>query len=357
MALETATYISQLNPANPEITDPLAQAYAHANLIKSVLQDQFPNLGTVAVTGSAVELNAATGAFGSGVLAVPANGTIASAQMDLLGLMNTGGTIVAGRVALDNGATAGAVGSLIIEMTDGTDSNAVVSATLSRAGNFAAAASVNAPVISQAGNQLLPIGSIILWYGSVASIPAGWQLCNGTNGTPNLMDVFVAGAGNTLVPNQTGGSSTASATTASAGSHSHTGVDQVAGAHSHTGATASYTLQIADMPSHNHVAASSLQEGAGHAHPLTYGTGGGGPNFPAMLAGTGSVTSQTDYATTGATVQTAIFNTGGSGGHVHGISSDGSHQHVITADGAHTHTVSVTTVPPYYALCYIMKVT
>lgn len=42
----------------------------------------------------------------------------------------------------------------------------------------------------------IPTGAIMLWSGSVGSIPAGYYLCNGQNGTPNLQDKFVIGAGN-----------------------------------------------------------------------------------------------------------------------------------------------------------------
>jgi len=38
------------------------------------------------------------------------------------------------------------------------------------------------------------IGAIILWSGIVANIPAGWQLCDGTNGTPDLRGKFIRGA-------------------------------------------------------------------------------------------------------------------------------------------------------------------
>jgi hypothetical protein len=37
-------------------------------------------------------------------------------------------------------------------------------------------------------------GAILLWYGSVASIPSGWHLCDGMNGTPDLRDRFIVGA-------------------------------------------------------------------------------------------------------------------------------------------------------------------
>jgi hypothetical protein len=52
----------------------------------------------------------------------------------------------------------------------------------------------------------LPPGLILLWSGSIANIPAGWTLCNGSNGTPDLRDRFVVGAGSTYAVNATGGS-------------------------------------------------------------------------------------------------------------------------------------------------------
>ena len=39
----------------------------------------------------------------------------------------------------------------------------------------------------------LPIGSIIMWYKPIVERPVGWQLCDGTNGTPDLRDKFVKG--------------------------------------------------------------------------------------------------------------------------------------------------------------------
>lgn len=52
------------------------------------------------------------------------------------------------------------------------------------------------------------IGLICLWSGTLESIPAGWQLCDGTNGTPDLRDNFVVGAGDTYAVDDTGGSTT-----------------------------------------------------------------------------------------------------------------------------------------------------
>lgn len=51
-----------------------------------------------------------------------------------------------------------------------------------------------------------PSGAIILWYQTYGgTVPVGWQLCDGTNGTPNLIGMVVMGA------QYTGGSATANA--------------------------------------------------------------------------------------------------------------------------------------------------
>ncbi len=60
--------------------------------------------------------------------------------------------------------------------------------------------------------QIRP-GMILMWSGSVATIPGGWALCDGTNGTPNLQNRFIVGAGDTYAVDATGGALT----------HTHTG--------------------------------------------------------------------------------------------------------------------------------------
>jgi hypothetical protein len=149
-------------------------------------------------------------------------------------------------------------------------------------------------------NDLFPVGMILLWSGSVASIPPGWALCNGSNGTPDLRDRFVVGAGSTYAVGATGGAT--SGTTSAAGAHSHTGV---------TGSTA---LTIDQIPSHTH----GIQI-------LSVG--------PAGAAG-------------GSAVGNGAATSGATGGGL-------AHNHTISTQAAHTHTVA--TLPPYYALCYIMR--
>lgn len=51
-------------------------------------------------------------------------------------------------------------------------------------------------------------GMIVQWSGAIVDIPDGWHLCDGTEGTPDLRDRFVYGAGGTYNPNVTGGSLT-----------------------------------------------------------------------------------------------------------------------------------------------------
>lgn len=63
-----------------------------------------------------------------------------------------------------------------------------------------------------AAAQTIPAGTICLWHGSSDTIPANWALCNGENGTPDLRDRFVVGAGNSYSVGTTGGTATESLT-------------------------------------------------------------------------------------------------------------------------------------------------
>ena len=54
----------------------------------------------------------------------------------------------------------------------------------------------------------IPRGIIVIWSGALVAIPAGWLLCDGNNGTPDLRNRFIVGAGDTYDPDDTGGSTT-----------------------------------------------------------------------------------------------------------------------------------------------------
>ena len=67
----------------------------------------------------------------------------------------------------------------------------------------------------------------MMWSGTQATIPDGWQACEGSNGTPDLRSRFVVGAGN-YSPDDTGGSANAVVV-----SHTHTASANSAGSHVH----------------------------------------------------------------------------------------------------------------------------
>lgn len=67
----------------------------------------------------------------------------------------------------------------------------------------------------------IPAGGIIIWSGAADAVPEGWALCDGTNGTPDLRDRFVLGAGGSRAVGATGGEETHKLTTAEMPSHSH----------------------------------------------------------------------------------------------------------------------------------------
>jgi len=67
---------------------------------------------------------------------------------------------------------------------------------------------------------VIPSGVIVIWSGSAGAIPSGWNLCNGSNGTPDLRDRFVVGAGSTYAVGNTGGTKDAIVV-----SHSHSITD------------------------------------------------------------------------------------------------------------------------------------
>ena len=153
---------------------------------------------------------------------------------------------------------------------------------------------------------LVPAGVIMLWSGSVASIPSGWVLCDGTSGTPDLRNKFIVGAGSTYAVADTGGATT----------------------HDHGGATGSHVLTTAELPAHSHSAFANATSASNI-------TGGG----PYAAWSTASSSGNQDYDIKGTATAPTL-----------GTTSD-------TGSGTgHTHTVSsASNLPPYYALAYIMK--
>ena len=100
-------------------------------------------------------------------------------------------------------------------------------------------------IIDSSGNaSAFVTGMIILWYGDTSNIPGGWVLCNGQNGTPDLRDRFVIGAGNNFNPGDTGGSNSVTLSEANLPSHRHFVVSNALGGQNRTNSNVSANNQV-----------------------------------------------------------------------------------------------------------------
>ena len=203
------------------------------------------------------------------------------------------------------------------DQQDGTSGDPfTVAGTLTSSGTLAvtgaltldAAAGTSGQVLTSAGTgtptwgNIFVAGMIIMWSGTIATIPTGWLLCNGSNSTPDLRDKFIVGA------------------TADSGGAAKT---NITGTPSQTGGS-----KDASLPSHTHTATSTVTD-PGHLHTVppsvSDAIGGGG----AIQAYRGTGPSNTSTAFTGITVATSNSTEG------------------VSATNAN--------LVPYYALAFIMK--
>jgi hypothetical protein len=194
----------------------------------------------------------------------------------------------------------------------------------------------------------VPAGVIWMWNNITNPIPTGFQLCDGSNGTPDLRDRFVVGAGGLLSSGATGGTALTILTTGNLPSHAHavslTGTSATGGGHSHTAVS---TSTVSD-PTHAHIfpGDDQLAFAAGYAGWAGASAGGFPYDAVSQHAGGGQLWYTTEAAT-GITVSTATT-----------ISSVGDHTHGVTLTGNTNPTGSGSAFenrPPYYALCFIQK--
>lgn len=181
---------------------------------------------------------------------------------------------------------------------------AVSSGTLNVTGAFQldGTAGASGQVLLSAGGSNTPTwgnafvaGMIMMWSGTIATIPSGWYLCNGSNGTPDLRNKFVIGAYQ---------------------DSSGTAYTTVTGSNTQTGGT-----KDAIVVSHTHTVTDP-----GHLHTydkFNAGTAGGSSATDSQQTSTSATNTST--ATTGITIATS--------------GSSGTDQNL----------------PPYYALAFIMK--
>jgi hypothetical protein len=178
----------------------------------------------------------------------------------------------------------------------------VSSGTLDVTGSFKldGTAGASGQVLLSAGSatptwgSAIPSGVIVMWSGTIATIPSGWYLCNGSNSTPDLRNKFIIGAYQ---------DSSGTAYTTITGSNTQTGGTKDAIVVSHT-----HTATVTDP---------------GHSHTATTLSGTNVNGNPGAQLGSGN----TGTATTGITVSNSTTG------------SSGTDQNL----------------PPYYALAYIMK--
>lgn len=125
-------------------------------------------------------------------------------------------------------------------------------------------------------------GMIILWSGSLGSIPTGWVLCDGTNATPDLRNRFIVAAGDTYAVGATGGSADAIVV-----SHTHTATSTDSGHdHSYQRPSGSPNNAAGSIP--NDITQVAATTGTGFANITTTiasaGTSGTGANIPPYYA-------------------------------------------------------------------------
>ncbi|MGD9974444.1 MAG: tail fiber protein [Desulfatirhabdiaceae bacterium] len=159
---------------------------------------------------------------------------------------------------------------------------------------------VSVPYAMSAGSGGIPKGLIAMWSGS--TVPEGWALCDGQNGTPDLRNKFIVGAGTSYLLGNTGGEAT-------------------------------HTLTIDEMPTHTHIQNAHTHIQDAHNHALSSGWSENASNASLVMSDEGNDGKRTNYSqNTTATNQNTVAtnqNTGGGGAH--------------------------NNLPPYYALAYIMK--
>lgn len=159
----------------------------------------------------------------------------------------------------------------------------------------------------------VPSGGIIMWSGSAASIPSGWYLCNGNNGTPNLQNRFIVGAGSGFTPGDTGGLAVISKKV--------------------------YTTLVA-----NNIPAMS------HTHSDTFATASDGSH---------AHSAESRKVDLGTAFNTPVVVGAGTGASIF-MNNAGAHTHAMTG-GVQSATVgyaspsAVDVTPPFYALCFLMK--
>ncbi|WP_299002146.1 tail fiber protein [uncultured Shewanella sp.] len=160
-------------------------------------------------------------------------------------------------------------------------------------------------------HQILPKGSIIMWSGS--AIPSGWTLCNGQNSTPDLRGRFIIGAGQ-------------------GDGLTNRPLNQVSGSEQ-------ISLQVENIPSHNHSAIDS-----GHGHGVS-DPGHDHQTDRLTSSGDGDNASDHNFVYHNGTERTGVNTTG--------IAINTGYANISIGNTGSNLPFPI--IPPYYSLCFIMK--
>lgn len=205
------------------------------------------------------------------------------------------------------------------------------------------------------GADTFEAGMIILWSGAIVDIPTGWHLCDGDEGTPNLRDRFIVGAGDTYAVGATGGSLTHT-------HDDHTKADVVGKIKAH---------DVSGIPAHvvpthepNDVltwalgvhqatdVAEALNDHDAHDHGQVGAPAGfwGGGNMIVDDAGAMNHVQNTDPGDHDLVHNGSMPHKNSPYGHTGTLT----HEVAVNGVGNLTHSTE-NHLPPYYALAYIMK--
>lgn len=260
--------------------------------------------GTTALSfasGSRFELRVTAGMLAT--LLQKTGGDTLSGTTNVSGVLalGSGGSIQGGEIAgtAVRGAP-GVTGNQILVPSNGTSPATMGGSPILTTNDLVA----NLP----SGVGVVLTGMLLFWTGASNAIPAGYVLCDGTNGTPDLRDKFIVGGGGSLPT--TGGANNATTGSATTGA-----------------SVGSHALTVAELPAHHHRFFSGVAASGNSAGKCPDWGAGGAFN---------------DTITAGPYVGQQIIEDTGSGT---------AHTHSFT-DTGHTHSI---TLPPYRAVFAIMK--
>jgi microcystin-dependent protein len=386
------TLLTNLSTANAQITGGnltnIGTISANTETVGTSVITNFSTGNAQITSGNVTGINRLVATTSSIGIEVVTNFSTANAQIANAGIT----TLVATNLSTGN-ANIGNASVTTLVATNFSSGN--VTGTFNGAFTGTVAATTTTPATSSNTTALattafvhnvLPTGVIVMWGGAVNSIPTGWALCNGSNGTPDLRDRFIVGAGSTYNPGATGGATTqtltttqlpahthtvtgtgSSSTTGAAGGHTHTASSTVTDTgHNHTFSDPGHSHNITD-PTHAHVMPGDdqLSYAAGIGGWLGQSVGGFAYDAISNLGGGGTLW-RTSYSGTGVS-----FNAATTGAHLVAATTGVTVATTVSTVSDHTHSVNVSItgttsssgsgaafsiLPLYYALCYIQKV-